>query len=308
MHSNPTPSARFIKRSKLDWSINSLLGLIEGIAADQLLNRMEINFLERWLDDHADVCGSHPYNELMPGIVSAIHSGKFASEEKADLTWLCEQLRQTAYCDRTGADMRRLDGILDGIIAGRVIAADELDELRDWIEDHRELRACWPYDEVDSLITEVLRDLKMDAAEHRLLKEYLAAFTDDAGDRTISMAPILAGGSLAGLCAVDPEIQFEGATFCFTGTSLHLLPTEFAQLTEERGGYAVDSVSHLVNYLVVGAEGNPAWTFACYGRKVQQAAELRRKGASLIIVHEYDFHDAVANTPRVSRLARAQNR
>lgn len=303
MDSKPLASARFIDRSKLEKSINSLLGLIEGLAADQLLNRMEINFLERWLDEHADVCGSHPYNELMPCVVAAIHTGKFADQEKADLSWLCEQMRQTAYYDRAGADMQRLEEVLAGIIAGRAISVAELDGLHDWLVDHRELRACWPYDEIDSLVTEMLRDRKIDAAELWLLQQYFTEFADDSGDRTISMAPILAGGSIAGLCAVDPDIRFEGATFCFTGVSSHLSPAEFAHLTTERGGVLASDVSRSVDYLIVGAEGNPAWALACYGRKVQAATTLRRCGAKLLIVHEYDFHDAVANTPRLHGVA-----
>lgn len=48
-----------------------------------------------------------------------------------------------------------------------------------------------------------------------------------------------------------------------------------------------------LNYLVIGAEGNPCWAFACYGRKVEKAVELRKKGVRVVIVHENDFHDAV---------------
>lgn len=51
--------------------------------------------------------------------------------------------------------------------------------------------------------------------------------------------------------------------------------------------------SKKVNYLVVGGEGNPCWAYACYGRKVEKAVELRRQGHPIVIVHENDFHDAV---------------
>jgi len=302
LQSNPKPVVPLIRRSQLERSINSLLGLIEGISADQILNRMEVNFLERWLEDHADVCGSHPYNELMPCVMSAVHVGKLTKDEKSNLTWLCEQMRQTAYCDRTSADMQRLKGLLDGIIADGAITVAELDGLHDWLEDHRELRCCWPYDEVDSLVTEVLRDRKIDEAEHKLLQEFFAGFVNDTGDRTITIAPILAGGSIAGMCAVDPEIRFDGAKFCFTGVSLRCSPTELDHLVVERGGECAKEVSRQIDYLVVCAEGNPAWAFACYGRKVQVAAKLRKNGARLLIIHENDFHDAVAGTARGSNL------
>ncbi|HKE94536.1 MAG TPA: BRCT domain-containing protein [Povalibacter sp.] len=302
MRSNPQPPALLIGRSQLERSINSLLGLIEGITADRILNRMEVNFLEQWLSDHENVCGSHPYNELVPCLAAAVHSGKLSMEEKSNLTWLCEQLRQTAYFDKTSADMQRLKGMLDGIVANRVITGAELDGLRHWLEDHRELRTCWPYDEVDSLVTEVLRDQKIDAAELRHLQEYFAGFVNEPHDRTIITAPILSSGRFAGLYAVDPEIRFKDSKFCFTGASAHFARPQLAHLVMERGGELVNNVSGLVDYLVVVADGNPAWAFACHGRKIEQAVELRRRGAKLLIIHETDFHDAVASTARCSDL------
>ena len=48
-----------------------------------------------------------------------------------------------------------------------------------------------------------------------------------------------------------------------------------------------------MDYLIVGADGNPCWAFACYGRKIEKAMELRKAGARIALVHESDFHDAV---------------
>ena len=39
--------------------------------------------------------------------------------------------------------------------------------------------------------------------------------------------------------------------------------------------------------------GNEFWAFSCYGRKVEQAYEQRRKGHHIVIVHERDFWDAL---------------
>lgn len=38
-------------------------------------------------------------------------------------------------------------------------------------------------------------------------------------------------------------------------------------------------------------KGNPCWAYACYGRKIEKAMELRKKGAQILIVHEADFLD-----------------
>jgi hypothetical protein len=55
------------------------------------------------------------------------------------------------------------------------------------------------------------------------------------------------------------------------------------------------SVSSKVDYLIIGADGNPCWAYACYGRKVEMAVQLRKQGSRLQLIHEHDFHDAIAD-------------
>jgi NAD-dependent DNA ligase len=67
------------------------------------------------------------------------------------------------------------------------------------------------------------------------------------------------------------------------------------QLVVDLGGKITNNISKKLNYLVIGAAGNPCWAYACYGRKVEQAVSLRKAGFKLQIIHESDFHDAVAD-------------
>jgi hypothetical protein len=54
-----------------------------------------------------------------------------------------------------------------------------------------------------------------------------------------------------------------------------------------------------MNYLVVCDGGSPLWAFSSYGRKVEQAYTLRKKGHRVMIVHEADFWDAVIGSGAV---------
>ena len=67
----------------------------------------------------------------------------------------------------------------------------------------------------------------------------------------------------------------------------------FCDKIQKLGGVVVGSVSGRLNYLFIGGDGNPCWSYACYGRKVEKAIELRKAGAEIVIVHEYDLHDAL---------------
>ncbi len=122
---------------------------------------------------------------------------------------------------------------------------------------------------------------------------FFGEFVSILDNKTIVSPSLLEGLAIVGLCAVCPEITFSDTVFCLTGQSHKYTRCEFEELISSLGGKAANSVSKKVNYLVVGSDGNPCWAYACYGRKVEKAVELRRAGHTIVIVHENDFHDAV---------------
>lgn len=295
MHMDHLPYYMKTTRSRMDKSINSLLGLFEGVAIDGKVNQSEIEFLNLWLAEYKDVQAKHPFNELVPIIEAVLGSGWLSEDERQDVKWVCENLTSVKYFNIVTADLQRLHAILGGIIADGVINEDELNGLAEWIAEHDHLRACWPYDEVDSLITSVMADQRIDAQEHKMLLNFFSEFILTLDDNTITNPLSEEQRTLVGICAACPDIAFEGSTFCFTGASSKYTRSGFNSIVEQLGGMSAKHVSKKVNYLVIGAEGNPCWAYACYGRKVEEAVKLRKEGVTLLIVHEHDFHDAVAD-------------
>ena len=295
MHKDHHSYYGFTGRSRLDKAINTLVGIIEGIAADSVINNQEIDFLNMWLGEHRQYQDKHPFNELIPVLDRALSDGVLTDEENQDILWLCKKIQSTEFYDATTSDIQRLHAILGGIMADGVISKTELQGLSDWISEHEHLKTCWPYDEVDSLITSVLSDGIIDDDEHKQLLEFFSEFTALLDDRTITSPRITTETTIVGLCSVCPEIEFSGSTFCFTGASYKYPRSRFSELVNSLGGSVASAVSSKVNYLIIGAEGNPCWAYACYGRKVEKAVELRKKGSNLLLVHENDFHDAVAD-------------
>lgn len=295
MHPDHQEYAQFTSRARIEKSVNSLLGLVEGIAIDCSINPSEVSFLRMWLAEHADVRDRHPYNELIPVVHAAVADGILTQDEHDDIVWLCERLRSTEYFNKTTADLQRLHAILGGIVADGQITEDELQGLFTWLQDHEHLKTCWPYDEIDSLIVGVMKDKKIDPSEQALLKGFFSEFIAIMDDRTITNPVVSDGTNVVGLCAVCPEIEFTSSTFCFTGASSRYTRKELAATVERLGGTFVPNVTKSVRYLIIGADGNPCWAYACYGRKVEKAVELRKAGLRVLIVHENDFHDAVAD-------------
>jgi hypothetical protein len=286
---------KFSGRSRLDKATNSLVGLIEGIASDGKITIGELAFLDLWLQENVDLRNRHPYNELMPIVEEALRDGVLSDEERADIIFVCEKLRSTEYFDAVTADMQRLHGFLAGVMADGIVTEPELRTLSDWIADHDHLKSLWPYDEVESVISTVLRDGKIDGDEQKMLQAFFSEFLALLDNRTITTPQMLEGVTLTGVCAMCPDISFEGRTFCFTGASNRLSRKKFGEVVQKLGGQPSEGVTHKTNYLVIGAEGNPAWAYACYGRKVEKAVALRKEGVRIILIHENDFHDAVAD-------------
>ena len=182
-----------------------------------------------------------------------------------------------------------------GIAADCEITKSELEGLSDWLSENEHLKTCWPYEEVESIITAVLKDGKIDEAEQKMLQGFFSEFVAISDNRTIVSPPIQRSGTIVGLCAVCPEISFVDKHFCFTGASNRYSRHGFGKLIEQLGGKMAASVTWKVDYLVIGADGNPCWAYACYGRKVELAVNLRKDGSRILLVHENDFHDAVAD-------------
>jgi len=120
---------RFTGKGRLEKSINSLVGLLEGVTIDGKVTPGEVQILRTWLSDHQDVANRHPFNELVPVLSAAIADGVLDPEEREDLLWLCQRLRSTEYYDKVTADLQRLHALVGGIGADGVITAEEMNGL-----------------------------------------------------------------------------------------------------------------------------------------------------------------------------------
>ena len=196
---------------------------------------------------------------------------------------------------RRRADLQRLTAIIDGIGADGIVNEKELAGLSDWLDEHSHLRRSWPYEEILSIVTGVFADGRIEATELKLLENFLAevsavgtsVHSTTTGGETLSL--------ITGLCAVCPEVLFEGRTFCLSGRFSRFSSKELAHKILAAGARIASEVDPQVDYLIIGADGNPCWTYACYGRQVENAVRLRQAGHTLLLVHENDLLDALSS-------------
>ncbi|ASA96857.1 NAD-dependent DNA ligase [Anoxybacillus flavithermus] len=290
----------FTSKAELHKSINALIGIIQGIRFDNIANEHEIAELIHWCNLHRRFEKRAPFNEIIPLIDQALLDNKLEQEEIEDILWLCNNIVNDSgfnrYYDLITSSIQQLQGILHGILADNVLNEAEIEQLCSWIDDHDFLKGTYPFDEIHSLLVSVKQDGIISDDEKNLLKAFFANFVDTRASYNVhefEVKALQSQYSISGICAVCPEITFENKVFSFTGASTRATRNEIAKIIQNLGGIFNNNVTKDTNYLIVGGDGNPCWAFACYGRKVEKAIELRKKGTPIIIVHENDFWDEV---------------
>lgn len=294
MHDDHTKYWDFRRTDRIAKDLNTLMGIVQGVVIDNAVNRSETDFLRLWIAEHEEVRHLHPYSELMAVVEPAIADGVITDDERHDIRHLCETLLGSSHIDHAIIDMQRLHAILAGIGSDGVVAERELRGLSEWLDAHHNLRRTWPYEEACSLVTGILADGTIDEKEQKLLRDFCAEFVALADQRTIVNPPLRVDGRVVGLCAVCPDIEFTDRSFCLTGASSRFTRSELSAKLIARGARVTDAPSGKTDYLVICDGGNPCWTYTCYGRKIERAAELRKSGSRILIVHEHDLLDALA--------------
>lgn len=288
---------KFTKKSELDKAIHTLEGILKGISIDKDINEKEINELLAWCECNESFLKAKPIKELIQVIRNCIEDGIIDENEKEDLLWLCKNYRShNTYYDVITADIQILQGLLHGILADGVITNDEIRYLSEWIGDNDHLVGIYPYDEINGLLTSILLDGKIDEHERNMLKLFFSEFIDTKNSINLDIEELnklRKELSIDGICAVCPTISLNDKVFCFTGTSSKTTRKEIDNLITSLGGSYNDRLTQKTDYLVIGNEGNKCWAFSCYGRKVEQAVALRKKGHTIMIIHENDFWDAI---------------
>jgi len=281
----------FTGKSEAHKAFNSLTGIIKGIALDTKVNQKEIDELERWCQKHEFLADRNPFNDLLTNIQVIISDNIVTEEETKDMLWLCDKFKDGfEFYDRHTSDLQVLQGICHGILSDGVVKDEEIAELTTWLFNHEHLATYYPYDEITSIILEVIEDGQIDENEKKVLTKYFSEFVElNDSELQSKISEDVKDIRIGGICSRVLGIRFIDNQFCFTGNSAKSKRSEIVALIEEYGGRYVNSISGKTNYLIVGDEGNPCWAYACYGRKVEQALKLRKKGTQILIVHENDF-------------------
>lgn len=288
------PYRRYTSRSEIDKAIATIAGILQGIDIDSSINVSELKEFELWRLNHANLLRLNPLKEINDCISSALSDGNLTEEEIEDVLWLCRKY-QGNYYDVATHGIQQLHGLMHGVLADGYVSPEEVKGLARWMDEYQALASYYPFDELNTLVAHILADGVVDRDEQEMLTTYLLQFVklSDPEQQAALEASVSGTYSLTGLCALDPRIEFVGKQFCLTGKCSRGERDLFIERIQLLGGIYRNNVSRKTDYLVVGDDGNPCWSYACYGRKIEKAQELRCAGHPLVLVHEYDLWDAL---------------
>ena len=285
----------YTAKARADKAINSLKGILLGINLDGEVNEKEFAELRQWSKNNHELINRNPFKEFMTIINQTVSNNIPEKETVEDLYWLCQKYENdNFYYNGVTSDLQILHGICHGILSDGIINEKEIYDLQKWLEENNHLSTYYPYDEIRSLILSIVSDGKIEKEEKLVLKAYLNQFVN-LGNKEIEekINKETSDINISGHCTSDPQIELDGKTFCITGVLKSGNRAALEKTISDLGGIPSKTLTKKTDYLIVGDNGNPAWAFACYGRKVEKALDLRKGGHQILLIHEFDFIDII---------------
>ena len=280
---------KFTRKSELDKAFNVLKGMLDGISADNKIEKSEIGEIYFWLKNQSETISLSPFDEIMKILARRYNDNSFDRETLDDLNWICHQFLETnIYFNGTTADLQTLHGFCHGILADGVVNDIEIDQLKNWLEQHKHLSTYYPYDEIYAIVINILEDGIVSEAERAELTILLNDFVELASENALKVLgnTINVDSKISGVISKVLNLNLLEKTFCFTGESSRMTRKQIEEFINENGGNFSNTVTKKVDYLIIGSAGNPCWAYSCYGRKVEQAINLRKKGQNIMIISE----------------------
>ena len=179
----------------------------------------------------------------------------------------CGNPMEGMYSDKT-KEMQKLQEIVISIIDDDNISDEEINELKNWLETHKELKGYYPFDKIFEVVEDVMLDGVMDQDEKQILLGLMDAFINPQ--------------------TVQADIDFTGKNVCLSGEFNYGSKKQVEDFLCAQGAVIAKSVTGKLDVLILGEAGSAAWKYGNYGSKYEKACQLNEKGKKIVIVKESD--------------------
>lgn len=116
-------------------NINELIGIIQGISFDGIINQMEMLHLQTWINKNRNLSYDPKQSKLIILVDQVLEDHIITDEERDELLRCCDQFIKES--SENTSKMYELNGIIEGVICDGVVNESEIYHLRDWMLDNR---------------------------------------------------------------------------------------------------------------------------------------------------------------------------
>ncbi len=282
-HGQPI-NRRFNYSQNVQKALQDLLGICQGIVADQHITSDEALFLDVWLRNNRILENDPDYRDLLELTTDILEDGILTVEELDDLKELISTIidyrSDQGFANEKEA-VQRLLGICKGVSADQELNESEIIVLSNWVDRSVAWIESPVVANIHAAVRAVLQDGLITEDEQKSLLELLYKTTGD--DPRMG----LTGGLSIGAFADSIEaVEFVDCSFCFTGQFTYGSRSECQKVTANQGGSIHKTVTKKTQYLVIGELSSRDWTNTSFGRKVEKAIQYRKQGIPIAILHE----------------------
>ena len=282
-HNQPV-NQRFNARRNKEKAAYGLKGLLIGLVADQKLDEQELLFLDLWLKSHWTLRHDGDVIDLLDLVGDILEDGKITNDELEELNELINDIINYRDSEESGeeAQINELLGLLSGIAADNIITDSEIAVLVNWLSEHKDITCSWPADAIIDRLNSIFEDEIITDQERDELLEFVQQITGTNFEED---------GVTSGLATEffeDPvdSLECENKCFCFTGAFVSGNRKVIEESVIKKGAKTKSNVTKEVDYLVIGTIASRDWRFSSHGRKIEQAAKLKKKGHNITIITE----------------------
>jgi len=138
-------------------NINELMGLMEGIDFDNVINDKEVSLIQSWVDRNRNLAHEKQQVELIEILEDVLEDHVITEDEKDRVLNFCSVLRNEVTDEI--AKIYELNGIIEGIISDGVVNEPEIRRLESWMKDNSSIvRNYKPAKDLGRIIDDILED------------------------------------------------------------------------------------------------------------------------------------------------------
>lgn len=160
---------------KYNEKMSELLGILNSINFDEVINQMEIDALKNWIETNSN--NKDPrYQEIINKLNKILEDNVITEEEKKEIVDITNNFYNLGS---TVDNMSELVGIVEGILSDNEVNQKEVEHLLLWLNKNTKLKGNFFYDKLVVVVNLVLQDNVLDDNEKNELKVLLTFLLKD---------------------------------------------------------------------------------------------------------------------------------